>query len=70
MYLKIKVITESKKESIEKISEDTFEIRLKEKRERGMANSRIIELLQKIYPDTKIRIVSGHQSPSKIVSVG
>ncbi len=70
MYLKIKVITESKKESIEKINEDTFEIRLKEKRERGMANSRIIELLQNIYPDTKIRIVSGHQSPSKIVSVG
>jgi uncharacterized protein (TIGR00251 family) len=70
MYLKIKVITESKKESIEKLNEDTFEIRLKEKPERGIANSRIIELLQNIYPNTKIRIVSGHHSPSKIVSIG
>lgn len=71
MYIKIRVIPEIKKEYTKKIKEDTYEIAVKEKREGNRANKRMIELLArklKIFP-TKIRIISGHHSQNKIVSI-
>jgi uncharacterized protein (TIGR00251 family) len=70
MYLKIRVFSDSKKESLEKVDEETFKIYTRAPAERGLANSRVVEMLSEIYPNTKIRIVSGHQSPSKIVAIG
>lgn len=69
MYLKLRVITDSKVDKIEKISEDTFRVHVKVPAENNAANNRVIELLREIYPDTSIRIVNGHHSPSKIISV-
>ena len=70
MLIKIKVFTNAKKEKIIKKSENNFEISVKEPAERNMANKRIIKLLQeyfKVY--NNVRIVSGHHSPSKIISL-
>ena len=71
MYIKIKVKTGAKKERIVKKSDDHFEIDVKEPAERNLANKRVVELLRdylKVY-NGDVRIVSGHHSPSKIISI-
>ena len=70
MYIKVRVVADSKKEILEKIDDETYKIFTRAPAERGLANSRVIEMLLEIYPKQKLRIVSGHTSPSKIVSIG
>jgi uncharacterized protein YggU (UPF0235/DUF167 family) len=71
MYIKIKVTPNAKKESFVKISEDHFEVSVKEKAERNMANARVRELVAQHFsiPIGKAKLVSGHHSPSKIFSI-
>jgi len=72
MYIKIKAKAGSKKEFVKKISEDTFEVEVKAPAERGLANKRILELVRgffKVYNVKEVRLVSGHHSPHKIISV-
>lgn len=71
MYIKVKVIAGAKKEEIRKIKNDTYAISVKEKAERNMANHRICEImaLQLHIHVKNIKIISGHQSPSKILSI-
>jgi uncharacterized protein YggU (UPF0235/DUF167 family) len=70
MYLKLRVTVDAKRESIEKLSDDTWNIYVKLPAENNAANTRILELIRQAYPDQPVRIVSGHHSPSKIVSIG
>ena len=59
------------KRNAEKESKDHFSISIKEPAERGLANKRVIELVReyfKVY-NKDIRIVSGHHSPGKIISI-
>ena len=73
MYIKVKALPAAKKEIVKKISDDTFEISVKEKAERNMANDRIISIMRDYFGVTKgrgiVRIISGHHSPSKILSI-
>ena len=69
MYIKLRVIPGSKKEEITVLSEDTFRILVKEEAEHNQANIRVLELMKERFPGKIIRIVSGHHSPSKIISV-
>lgn len=71
MYIKIRVTANSRKESFVKISEDHFEVSVKEKAERNMANVRVRELVAEYFevPIGKAKIISGHHSPSKIFSL-
>jgi len=71
MYIKVRVTTSAKKEKIVKKSEDHFDIFAKEPAERNLANKRVVELVRnyfKVY-NGDVRIVSGHHSPSKIISI-
>jgi uncharacterized protein YggU (UPF0235/DUF167 family) len=71
MYVKVRVRTGAKRESVEQLKGDRFAISVKEPAERNQANKRVVELIAahfKISP-AKIRIKSGHHSPSKILSV-
>lgn len=70
-YIKVKVFAGAKKESFEQKSEDHFEVAVKEKAERNLANRRVIELVAKHLkvPTGKIRIISGHHSFSKMLSI-
>jgi uncharacterized protein (TIGR00251 family) len=71
MFIKVKVKTGAKKEKILKKSEDHFDIEVKEPAERNLANNRVIELVRdyfKVY-NGDVRIVNGHHSPSKIISL-
>ena len=71
MYLKLKVTPDAREESLVKISEDHFEIRVKEPAENNRANRRILALMREYFGSRAkaIRIVIGHHSLSKIVSV-
>ncbi len=71
MYIKVKVTPGSKKETFEKISDEKFEISVKELAKMNLANRRVIELVARdfgILP-VKVRIISGHRSPNKVLSV-
>ncbi len=71
MYIKLRVKVDAKTEKFIKKSEDHFDVFVKEPAERGLANKRVIELVReyfKVY-NSDIRIVSGHHSPGKIISI-
>lgn len=70
MYIKIKVIADARFEKVEKISEEEWKVWTKKPAERNLANERVLELVRDEYPNESVRIVSGHHSPSKIVSIG
>lgn len=71
MYVKVRVFPGNKKEVVQKISKNTFEIRVKEPAERNLANIRIRELIANEYGvlSKQVRLVSGHRSNTKIVDV-
>lgn len=71
MYIKVRVKTGRKKESIEQVSEASFKISVKEKPERNSANARIVKIIAERLgiPAKKVRIISGHHSPSKMLSI-
>ncbi len=71
MYIKIKAHTGVSRESIVQKDESTFLISVKEKPQNNNANKRIIQLIADWYqvPVSSIRIISGHQHPSKIFSI-
>jgi|GEM_PF-368193 len=71
MYVKVIVTPGAKKEKIEKQKDNHFTIAVKEKAERNMANTRVLEVLSAFLavPKNHLKIVTGHQSRSKIISV-
>lgn len=69
MYLKLKVVPDSKIEKVEQLKDDEYRVWVKAPAEMGLANSRVLELMREIHPNKRVRLVSGHTSPSKIVSV-
>lgn len=70
-YIHIKVKAGVKKESFVKKTEDSFEISVREKAERNMANARVLELVAEHFkvPINKVRIINGHHHPSKLLVV-
>ena len=69
MYLKIKVIADCKQEKIEKLKDDEYRVWVKQSAENNQANTRVLEMIRELFPDTSVRIVSGHHSPSKILFI-
>ena len=72
MYIHVKVTTQAKKESIEQLKkENHFAISVREKAELNMANKRIVTIIAEYFaiPASTVRILNGHQSPSKILSI-
>ncbi len=71
MYIKVKVNVGANKEKIENKSLDRYIISVKEPRERNLANTRIREIIAQIYKVNlnSVRIISGHQGQSKILSI-
>jgi len=71
MYIKVRVTAGVKEERIVQTNADHFKIFVREKAERNIANRRVLELIAVHYkiPVGKVRIVSGHHSPSKILNI-
>jgi len=70
MYVKVTVHAGARKERVEKIPKG-FIIHVKEPAQRNLANRKVAELLARELgvPESAVRLVSGHRSPSKIFSV-
>lgn len=69
MYIKVKVIAGAKIEKVEKKSDDHYNISVKEVAKNNKANKRTVDIFRSLYPNLIVRIVSGHHSPSKILSL-
>jgi len=71
MYIKVIVTAGAKKEILKKKKENTFEISVKEKAERNLANGRVLEIVAEYFkvPVKKVRIVNGHQHPHKLMII-
>jgi len=71
MYIRADVTIQSKKESIFETKEAYFDIKVKEKAERNLANERVRELLALHFnvPKRAVRIISGHHSPRKLIDI-
>ncbi len=71
MYVRARVVAGAKKEKVERVSDDHFDISVREPAERNLANGRVREIIADAcgVSVSSVRIVSGHHSPSKIMSV-
>lgn len=69
MYIHVKVTPGARKEMLEETKPAYFKILVREKAENNEANRRVVELLCEHFKTKNVRIVNGHQSPSKLVSV-
>ncbi|MBU1292746.1 DUF167 domain-containing protein [Patescibacteria group bacterium] len=71
MYIHARVTAGVRKESFEEVSPDHFLISVREKPERNEANRAVCERIALHFkvPPSKVQIVNGHQSPSKLLSV-
>ncbi len=71
MYIKVRVVANQRKEKVEVLKDNSFKLWLKEKAERNMANSRVIEIIAGYFkvPREKVKIINGHHSPVKLLVV-
>ena len=71
MYIKVRVKTGQKKEIVLEDSRGNLQVSVKEKAERNSANARIVKIIAERLgvPVKKVRIVSGHHAPSKLLFV-
>jgi uncharacterized protein YggU (UPF0235/DUF167 family) len=70
-YIQVKATAGARKESFSQRSENHFEISVREKAERNMANARVVALIAGHFavPEKGVRIVNGHRHPSKLLVV-
>lgn len=71
MYIRAKVTPGAKKERVIRVKENDYRIDVKEPAERNLANKRVRELIaneMSVAPG-KTRIIAGHRSPKKVISI-
>lgn len=71
MYVHARVRAGAKKEEVEDAGDNRLRIAVREPAEQNLANRRVIGPVARHYRAVpgKVRLVSGHRSPSKILSV-
>lgn len=71
LKINIKVITNSRVESIEKIDEVTYKVKLKVLARDGRANKRLIEMLSSHFKISKncVKILVGDRAKVKIIEI-
>jgi uncharacterized protein len=69
MYIKLRVTAGAKKEVVKKVSDDHYDIAVKEPAEQNRANRRVLEIMKEKLGVPRIRLVSGHHSGSKIIGI-
>ncbi len=71
MYIKVEIVAGAKRERVLKTTPDSFSISVREKAERNAANKRVLEIIRHEFGEAGImvKIISGHHTPHKIISV-
>jgi len=72
MLIRVKVFPNSKREGIIKKSNDSFEVKIKEKPIKGLANRAVINILSLYFKvsTSEIRLVKGFRQRNKIFEIG
>ncbi|MBI5595679.1 MAG: DUF167 domain-containing protein [Elusimicrobia bacterium] len=71
MLIKLRVHPDSKKDAVQRLKPDHYEVWTRAAAERGQANAAVLALMGKtlsIHPG-RIRLIKGATSPSKIIEV-
>jgi uncharacterized protein YggU (UPF0235/DUF167 family) len=69
VYIHLRLKTGQKKELFKPLKEGYFEVWVKEKPKNNAANKRILEMVKTNLGAKSVKIINGHRSPSKLVSV-
>ena len=71
MYIRVRVNPGAKKEKFTKIGELEYEIFVKEKAERNLANGRIRVLIARNFKvsESSVRIANGHRGAIKLIKI-
>lgn len=71
MLVHIKIYPEAKKDSVDAKSDNAFIVKVREKAERNAANIKMRALLAEYFKVDlgKVKIITGHHAPSKIVEI-
>ncbi len=71
MYLKIKLHPNAKRCELVEIGERKFEVFVKAKAKRNLANGEMLKLLAEYLgvKEKKLRIISGHHRPNKMIEI-
>ncbi len=71
MLIHVKVYADSKEDVVIQKTDTSYDVHVRELAEQNRANSRMLDLIaqQFIVPRTRIKIVTGHHSPSKILEI-
>jgi hypothetical protein len=71
MLIRVKVYTDSKKQEIVQKEKDSFEIKVKEKPQKGLANKEVIAVLAAYFniAKSKIKLIKGHKQKNKIFEI-
>ncbi|MDD3399562.1 MAG: DUF167 domain-containing protein [Candidatus Paceibacterota bacterium] len=71
MLIKVRAFPCSKEQGVVKKSEDSFEVMVKAKPERGLANKEILEVLSSYFqiPESDIRMIRGFRERNKIFEI-
>lgn len=71
MYVRVLVFAGTKREYIQEVGENRFEVAVKAPAERNLANERVRELIAEKFQVSaaQVRIISGHHSQRKMLSI-
>ena len=71
MYIKVRVIAGAKKEIVKRLSNTSYTLSVKEPALQNRANARVVAIIAAAcgVPIASVRIINGHHSPSKMLSV-
>lgn len=71
VYIKITAVTGQKQDSIKDLGNGRFLVSVREKPEQNQANNKILDIVAEYFKidSKKIRFISGHHKPSKILSI-
>ncbi len=71
MFIRVRIFPNAKREELVKKKPTVFDIYVKEKAERNLANNRCREILANYFavPVSAIRIVNGHHERTKLISI-
>ena len=72
MILNIRVQPKAKKTGIEKISDNMYKVRVSAAPEKGAANKEVVTALASHFgvPRSRVRIIKGEKSRSKVIQIG
>ncbi|MDE2041021.1 MAG: DUF167 domain-containing protein [Patescibacteria group bacterium] len=69
LLIKVRVTANARAEKVVKKADDHFVVSVKVKAERNEANRRVLEIVRSMYPGRSVRIIHGHQGPSKLIAI-